>query len=429
MSDNQFPDREPIEAEQLKKINQLISNLVSSNQFYTNKINKASLQFPFSNVGEYTNTFPFTSKEELVEDQQRNPPYGSNLTYPLEDYTRFSQTSGTTGIPLRWLDTPESWQWMLDNWKQVFYSVDLRPQDTLFFAFSFGPFLGFWTAFEAAQQLRCLSITGGGMSSVARLHSIIDNKVTLLCCTPTYAIRLAEVAREEKLNLEKANVRAIIAAGEPGASIPATRQRIEQLWPGARLVDHHGMTEIGPVSYECSKRPGVLHVIESAFIPEINNSETGKSVEVGETGELVLTNLGRIGSPLLRYKTGDMVKNAGNSQCECGTYDLALGGGILGRVDDMVFIRGVNVYPSAIEKVIRAFPEIVEYQVEVDTQLALPELVVEIELEPQCQNSVEITSNLEKAFDVSLSLRIPVKIASSGSLPRFEMKAKRWVKK
>ena len=429
MSDNLLPDREAIEANQLNKINHLLTNLVPSNQFYTRKINKADLQFPFSNLRDYTNTFPLTIKEELVEDQKTNPPYGSNLTYPLEKYTRYSQTSGTTGIPLRWLDTPESWQWMLDNWKHVFYSVDTKPEDTIFFAFSFGPFLGFWTAFEAAQQLRCLSITGGGMSTVARLHSIIDNKVTLLCCTPTYVIRLAEVAREEKLNLEQAGVRAIIAAGEPGSSIPATRQQIELLWPGARLVDHHGMTEIGPVTYECSKRPGVLHVIESAFIPEIINSETGKSIETGEVGELVLTNLGRIGSPLLRYRTGDMVKNGGNHLCECGTYNLALEGGILGRADDMVFIRGVNVYPSVIEKVVRTFPEIVEYQVEVNTQLALPELLVEVELGPQCQDSTKITSNLEKAFDVSLSLRIPVKIASPGSLPRFEMKANRWVKK
>ena len=179
MSDNLLPDREAIEANQLNKINHLLTNLVPSNQFYTRKINKVDLQFPFSNLRDYTNTFPLTIKEELVEDQKTNPPYGSNLTYPLEKYTRYSQTSGTTGIPLRWLDTPESWQWMLDNWKHLFYSVDTKPEDTIFFAFSFGPFLGFWTAFEAAQQLRCLSITGGGMSTVARLHSIIYNKVTL----------------------------------------------------------------------------------------------------------------------------------------------------------------------------------------------------------------------------------------------------------
>lgn len=429
MSEIPFPNREAIEAAQLEKLNQLISIQVSSNPFYSDKISTADLTLPFSGLTGFTNTFPFTSKDELIEDQKKNPPFGSNLTYPLESYTRFSQTSGTTGIPMRWLDTPESWQWMLDNWKLVFRSVEAKPEDVIFFAFSFGPFLGFWTAFEAAQQLGCLSITSGGMSSVARLHSILDNGVTILCCTPTYAIRLAEVAREEKLDLTKTSVRAIIAAGEPGSSIPATRRRIEQLWPGARVVDHHGMTEIGPVTYECPKRRGVLHVIESAFIPEINDPNTNKLVAVGEVGELVLTNLGRIGSPLLRYRTGDMVKNSGNTQCECGTYNLALEGGILGRTDDMVFIRGVNVYPSAIEKVIRTFPEIVEYQVEVNTQATLSELDVTVELEPQNQNATELTKTLEKAFGVSLSLRIPVKIADPGSLPRFEMKAKRWVKR
>src|SRR5205085_10581111 len=148
---------------------------------------------------------------------------------------------------------------------------------------------------EAGIRQGCLCLPGGGMSSAARLRAILDNEVTVLCCTPTYAVRLGEVAVEEGIRLAESRVRAILVAGEPGAGIPATRARIERLWPGARLWDHHGMTEIGPVSFECPARQRVLHVMEERFIPEVLDPETLRPAEPGAPGELVLTNLGRVG--------------------------------------------------------------------------------------------------------------------------------------
>ncbi|HVF10991.1 MAG TPA: AMP-binding protein, partial [Abditibacteriaceae bacterium] len=298
----------------------------------------------------------------------------------------------------------------------------------IFFAFSFGPFLGFWTAFEAAARRGCLCVPGGGLSSTGRLQAIIDNGITVLCCTPTYAIRLAEVAAQEKIDLTQAKIKTIIVAGEPGGSIPATRARIESLWPGARVFDHYGMTEIGPVSFECPLRQGVLHIIESAYYPEVIDPQTRQPVSPGETGELVLTNLGRLGSPLLRYRTGDNVKRAASLPCLCGRYDLALEGGILGRTDDMVVVRGVNVYPGAVEDVVRAFSEVVEYRVEIRTAETLSELKIHIEPSPTCQDAARLARQLESALRVAFALRVPVTVAPAGSLPRFDMKAKRWVR-
>ena len=257
---------------------------------------------------------------------------------------------------------------------------------------------------------------------------MIDNRATVLCCTPTYAIRLAEVAEEEKISLSEAKVKTLILSGEPGASIPGTRSRIETLWHGARVVDHHGMTETGPVSYGCPKKPGVLHVIESSYIAEIVDPEKGKAVEPGESGELVLTNLGRIGSPLLRYRTGDVVRAAANSPCECGTYDMALDGGILGRTDDMLVVRGVNVYPSAIEELVRASGDVAEYRVEVQTDRALPEIKIQVEPVPGCASEAGLAERLETAMRTAFNLRVTVSVVPSGNLPRFEMKAKRWVR-
>lgn len=356
-------------AGQLEKLRALFEAL-RSNAFYATKLrgveNISDLACFFKNV-------PFTTKRELIEDQHARPPYGSNLTYPPDRYTRFSQTNGTTGTPLRWLDTAESWEWMIGNWTRVFEASGVRAGDRIFFAFSFGPFLGFWVAFDAATRMGCLAIPGGGMRSSARLRAILDNGVTILCCTPTYAIRLGESAEEE--NFPQTQVRRIIVAGEPGGSIRSTQARIEQLWPGARVADHHGMTETGPVSYACPARERVLHVIESSYLAEVIDPATGAAAS---KGELVLTNFGRVGSPLIRYRTGDIVERGPAGRCACGSDDLSLEGGILARTDDMIVVRGVNLYPSAIEDVVRSCDGIAEYRVEIRTERALSELRIQV---------------------------------------------------
>jgi len=308
MADDPFPTRSAIASSQLEQLRRLLAALVPANTFYTQKFSRADVTAMVTSLDEFSEGFPFTIKQELASDQQAQPPYGTNLTFPLERYTRFHQTSGTTGAPLRWLDTPESWNWMVGNWTEILRAAGATSSDRVFFAFSFGPFIGFWLAYEAAQRIGCLCIPGGGLSSVARLRVMMENDATVLCCTPTYALRLAEVAAEERIDLGAARVRAIIVAGEPGGSIPALRARLQELWHGARVFDHHGMTETGPVTHECPKRSGVLHVLEPAYYAEVIDPVSGKPVAPGQRGELVLTTLGRIGSPLLRYRTGDLVQ-------------------------------------------------------------------------------------------------------------------------
>jgi len=422
-----FPNRTEIEQHQLSSLRALIAELIPSNKFYAARLEAASVSDRISSLSAFQKAMPFTSKPEIVEDQAAHPPYGTNLTYPLERYTRFNQTSGTSGGPLRWLDTTESWTWMVGNWVEVLQASGVGSRDHIFFAFSFGPFLGFWTAFEAGVRLGCLCIPGGGMSSAARVRSILDNDVTVVCCTPTYAIRLGEVARDDGLPLAESRVRKIMVAGEPGAGIPATRARIESLWGRAQVCDHHGMTEIGPVTFECPDRRGTLHVIEKAFIPEVIDPETGLPVGPGETGELVLTNLGRVGSPLLRYRTGDLVRRSKVERCACGRFDMALEGGILGRTDDMVIIRGVNVYSTSIEQIVRGFDQVAEYRVQVSTARALPEITVHIEPSPICADTETLARGVEGALRNAFNLRVPVALAPCGSLPRFEHKAKRWI--
>lgn len=407
-------------------MNELLSEL-TGNRFYSGKLAQAAL--PIRTVTEFRDRVTLTTKIELVQDQKLHPPYGTNLTYPLERYTRLHSTSGTTGQPLRWLDTPESWQWMLESWKRVFAAGGVTSTDRAFFAFSFGPFLGFWTAFEAATQMGLLCLPGGGLSSAARLRMILDNQATVLLCTPTYAIHLAESAGESGIDLKGSRVRRIIVAGEPGGSTPTCRARIESLWPGARVFDHHGMTEVGPVSHECPARPCCLRIIEGAYLAEVIDPATTAPVPPGQVGELVLTTLGRIGSPLLRYRTGDLVRPVYlNEEGDGPGPHLSLDGGILGRVDDMVVVRGVNVYPSAVDQILGADNRIAEYRVEIDTRGAMAQISVMVEPIASHAGDPGLANAIENALRTALSLRVPVKLVECGSLPRFEMKSKRWIR-
>lgn len=424
--------RAELAGRQWAQLCRLLDEVAAGNRFYRERGAEgvAAAAEKIDSWEEFRAHFAFTRKHDLVVDQAKFPPYGSNLTYPVERYTRCHGTSGSTGQPLRWLDTPESWQGLLDQWRQVYAAAGVTRADRVFFAFSFGPFLGFWTAFEAALAMGCLSLPGGGLTSVARLHSILEQRATVLCGTPTYVLHLAEVARQEKIDLARGAVRRILVAGEPGGSVAAVRQRLQQGWPGAQVYDHYGLTEVGPVAYPCAVVPGRLHVIEDAYYAEIIDPTTGRAVGAGREGELVLTTLRRVGSPLIRYRTGDVVcaVDLGESACACGACDLALAGGILGRTDDMVVIRGVNVFPSAVDDVVRTFAEIGEYRVEIHAAGALLEMRLQVEVASGVTAPQEVARALERAFQTRLALRVPVERVEEGTLPRFEMKARRWMR-
>ncbi len=411
-----------VEQEQLQALRVLLGTVRAGNRYYAPLLAQAQLDETVPDLATFIARMPLTTKAQLVADQQAHPPYGTNLTYPLSRYTRFHQTSGTTGSPLRWLDDAESWQGLLDNWKQVYAAAQVTAADRIFFAFSFGPFLGFWTAFEAAAQLGCLCLPGGGLSSSARLQMIRANRATVLCCTPTYALHLGAAAQAEGVDLTHSPVRALIVAGEPGGSLPQTRARLAQLWPGARVVDHHGMTEVGPVSFEPPDAPGSLQLIDRSYLAEVLDPHTLTPVAPDQEGELVLTTLRRVGSPLLRYRTGDRVCRADDSA------RTLLRGGILGRCDDMVVVRGVNVYPSAVDELVRGSAQVAEYQVRVQQRGELTELKLDVEPTDRAADAEAVCRQVQQALRDALGLRVEVAPAAPGTLPRYELKARRWVR-
>ena len=420
-------DRDRLSARQGERLTRLLAAVYSKNRFYTRKLDASGVDVRALRLPADLDHLPLTTKAELVADQEANPPWGTALTEPLVQYTRYCQTSSTTGRPLRWIDTPENWQWMLECWQTVYRAAGVRPGDRVFFPFSFGPFLGFWAGFEAGCQLGLHCVPGGGMSSHVRLAMIDAVEATVVCCTPTYALRLAEIAARDWPGrpLADSSVRLLIVAGEPGGSIPATRRRIEQSW-GARVIDHHGLTEVGPVSFECVEAPGFLHLNESEFICEVLDPSTSRPVPDGQPGELVITNLGRTASPIIRYRTGDIVVRR-SEPCVCGRTWARLEGGILTRADDMINIRGVNVYPAGIESVVRHVAEVVEFRSTVSRPGTLRTLTLEIEVAPDTADQDVVARRVAAQLTEALGLTIPVRVVAAGTLPRFEMKSSRFV--
>jgi len=393
-----------IRDQQLKKLRAGLTAVLTGNQFWRDRLDSVDGWDDFKRL-------PLTSKSELLADQASHPPFGTNLTYSVDRYVRLHQTSGSSGeLPLRWLDTAESWDWWLRIWAEhVYRAASVTPADRLFLAFSFGPFIGFWSAFGGAERLGALCISGGAMTSEQRVRSILDLGATVLLSTPTYALRLADVARGMGVDLAESSVRVTIHAGEAGASIPATRDAIEAAW-SASSFDHTGMTELGPTGFSCSARDGV-HLIESEFI-----------FEVTDDGELVATNLGRWGMPLIRYRTGDRVI-VSREPCPCGSPFMKIVGGIQGRVDDMFTVRGVNLYPSQVEDIVRRHPGVAEFVIEHRRERRMDEVALLVETSAASFSAERLEADLRQALGVRLDCRV----VPSGTLPRSELKSRRIV--
>lgn len=415
-------DRERLAGLQLRRLQQMASELWGRNRFVTDRWRAAGAEPEDLRSLADLSRLPFTTKAELMADQAAHPPFGRNLTYAIDRYVRLHQTSGTTGVPLKVPDTEDGWAWWGRCWCHVLAGAGVVPGDRLFAAFSFGPFVGFWAATEGARRLRAMMIPGGGRDSLQRLELMRDVGATVLCCTPTYALRLAEVARDAAFDLRSIPIRITVHAGEPGASVPATKARIEQTW-AARCHDHAGATEVGAHSFECEAQSGGTHLIESEFIAEVVDPATGRAVAEGEAGELVLTNLGRWGFPVLRYRTGDIVRTT-TARCACGRTGLRFVGGILGRADDMVTVRGVNVWPAAVENIVRRFAEVDEFRITIGRRREMDEMAVEIEL---CEGAApQVVQAVGERLQALLGFRPSVTAAPRGALPRFELKARRF---
>jgi len=410
---------------QFKKLEALLKKVYTSNAFYQNKFSQSGIALSDVRSLDDLRKLPFTTKREFEDDQAEHPPFGTNLTEPLENYAQYHQTSGTTGKPLKFLDTRESWEWRGRVVCHILKGAGVTRGDRILFPFNFGPYTAFWVMYEGAYQLGILIIPTGGWSSLQRLECMIENKATVIPITPTYALSLAETAREHGIDLASSSVKSLLLTGEPGALIPHVRERLQKIW-NARCFDYIGLTEVGTWGFQCTEEPNGVHILESEFIAEIVDPETGIPVQEGKVGELVLTNLGRSCMPAIRYRTGDLVK-ARKEICPCGRTFRVLEGGVLGRKDEMIVIRGVNVFPNVLANVVESYIQAGDdYQIEVYKDRGVDEIAVKLQMKEQ-ETGETIQRAVQDEIRKKLNLRIEVETVPKGTLPKFDYKAKRFI--
>jgi phenylacetate-CoA ligase len=420
--------REEIDALQVRKLRNLLEWTEAQVPYHSKRLADAGVTADSISSLDDLRRIPFMTRDEWMQGQLDQPPYGPILAAPEEAAIRYHLTSGTTGkTPIRVLDSMKDWEWITEMWCYGFWGFGVRPKDVVFFAFSYGTFVGFWGAHYACEKLGCLVLPGGNMTTEARLHQIFDMNATVVCSTPTYALRMAQEARNLGLDLVNGPVERLILSGEPAGSIPATKSLIEEQW-GAKAGDTAGMTELGTIMmFECDHQPGGAHIIEDHYIEEVIDPVSGEPVGYGEPGERVVTSFGRGFIPVIRYRTRDLVLKVPGSTCSCGrTFDI-YEGGIRGRVDDMKLVRGTNVYPRAVEAIVREYEVIDEFQIYLFTADGIrDEIEVRVEIPDANADADRILKELGTALaEAHEGLRFGVSQVENESLPRFELKAKR----
>lgn len=412
---------------QEERLRAQVAHAYHSSPFYRKKLDAAGVKPEQIRTLADLERLPFTTKDELKQDQAENPLWGTLLAVPLEQCLRVHMTSATTGRPLAFLDTAEDWYGFYHSYARSLWAYGVRPSDMVMAAFSYGPWIGYWSGFYAAQDIGCLVFPAGGLSTDQRIDALCTYPITVLGCTPSYALFLAEQAARKGIDLAKqTKIRITWHTGEPGASIPATRAKIEAAF-GARAYDLPGLTEIAAWGFECDARSGLTHVHEDYCYPEVLG-EDGRPVRPGERGELVFTSLYRKAMPLLRYRTRDVVQLA-DRPCPCGRTLVAFEGGVLARLDDMKKVRGIIVYPRRIEEIVRVHRDVDEFQIVFRRVEGLDDILVRLDPAPALSAAERggLAARVADDLRIGLGIRVSVELTEPGALPRWDHKARRVV--
>jgi phenylacetate-CoA ligase len=424
-------DREQLDALQLAKLRRQVAWAAARSPWYQRTLHDFDVD-ALRSLDDLRG-LPVLTREDWMNSQFEYPPYGEIPAIRGEGAIRIHTTSGTTGKgPLRAIDSRKDWAWIAEMWAYGIWGCGIRPGDTAYIAFGYGSFIGFWGLHYSMEKIGVLNVPGGAQPTEERVRQIVDFGATVVASTPTYALRLAQEADVLGIDLPGSAVSRLILSGEPAGSIPQTKALIEEQW-GAKAYDTAGMTEIGTIMvFECAHQPGGTHIIEDHVIEEVIDPFTLEPVAYGERGERVVTSFGRGAIPLLRYRTGDLVCKVPASTCDCGRSFDIYEGGILGRVDDMKIIRGTNVYPRAIEAIVREFPQVDEFQTVITREGVRDEITLRVELKPDWDSTGwdALRDDLHKRLaHAHEGLNFRIERAAERELPRFELKAKRTVDK
>jgi phenylacetate-CoA ligase len=429
-SDMEALSREEINALQIDRLKKQVEYLSHQSPYYKAVFEAKRIQpADFKHIDDLKR-IPFIDKFMVGESQERQPPFGEFVCVPEKDIVKYFRTSGTTFNPRNFSYTFRDW-WdiAVEVMARLKYAAGVRPEDRVFIAFPYSTFIALWNAHYACEKIGCMVIPGGGTSTIERLHLMKNLKVTVLCATPTYAYHLANVARDEGIDLNEIPLKLLHTGGEPLAAVPGSRIRLEEIWQ-AKAYDEFGSSEcFVPAGGECECQNG-LHFTEDVLIPEILD-KNDEQVLPGEKGELVVSNIASQTMPLLRFRTGDIV-TYDDEPCPCGRKSIRIK--VLGRTDDMIVIKGTNIFPAMVEEVVKRCPELSsEFMILLDEINGSYELILQVEPAGKndfsCREEETVKQKLTGMVRENLRLRPVVQVMAPGSLPRFEVKAKRVIDK
>jgi len=422
--------RTELEQHQLRKLRDQLNHVCERSPFYRRKLGAAGIRPDDIRTMADVSRIPFTEKSELKQSQADHPPWGDFACITPEEAVRVFQTSGTTGKPVRIMLNRKDWH---DNFYEQFMhfrcGYGLTEKDVLFVPFNYGLYIAWWGFHTSMEKAGLTIVPGGGLSSKARLQAMLDWEATTICGTPSYLLYLAETARQNNIDLRSSPIKKVIAAGEPGASILATKKTLEAQW-GAECFDDIGSTESSNFGYECIRHQGT-HVAEGLFLAEVLDTETLEPLADGAVGELVLTNLTCESMPLIRYRTMDLVR-FNRQACECGRTSLRLDGGIVGRADDMFHFAGVNIFPSQIQGVLHEVDEFSqEYQLLVPKMGSGRHLTIRVEPAHDRITTAQLsraTDHLIESIKYRITVTPEVELVEIGTIPRVEGKSRRIIR-
>jgi phenylacetate-CoA ligase len=424
--------RKELQNLQLRRLIGLLKYLQRNSLFYRVKVFSSGISYQDIKTLDDIEKLPFTSKEDIITAAEKlSCVHGELFCGDPKDVLRWHKTSGTTGKPVKIADTMNDWNSYADLSAEALYAMGVRKEDIVVVAFGYGPFIAFWTYIAGLERIGSTFIPSGNLDTQGRIELIKDFGATVFMSVPSYAIHLGEVSQTLGMDLSKSTeIRLVIHTGEP--TTPLMKKRIEDLW-SAKQRERIGSTETGGFAFECPETPGRYHIQEGFLIPELIDPDSGQRVEPGGMGELILTPLYRRGMPLLRFKTGNLVKSSKELKCRCGRNSLSLEltdhGIVIRRLDKLLKIRGVLIDPIAIENIVRQFEWFggEEYRIIFEKKGGMDEVKVQLELKDKvAARDVEASRiSLAEELKRKLMVRIDVEFLPFGRLERFEEKAKR----
>jgi len=420
--------REKLRSLQFKKFKRIVEWGYNNSKMYRRLYDQAGFQPDDLQSWDDVAKVPTLQKEDYRTAQAKEPwPYGESLCVPLEKVTEYHQTSGTTGQPVYQPDTWEDWEWWNECWAYILWAQGFRNTDRVFIPFGYNVFIAYWAGHYACEKVGCEVVPGGVLNTEERLLKMKEIRATAFMATPTYVLGMADSCRELlKMDPRELNIKRILCAGEPGASVPATKRRMEEAW-GAEVYDHVGATEIGGWAYECTSRPGGVHVNEAFFLVELVDLENGRLIEEPERpGKIIITAFDRHAQPCIRFDSKDV--GMWGEPCGCGRTFRVIKGGVQGRVDHITKVKGVLFSPVSVEEVVRSISELGdEYELVLTKKGDMDVATLKVELVPGSgADRTIVLQELSRLLRLKTGLSYHIEFHEHGTLPRYLVKASRF---